>query len=75
MSSRMTSPVEGPDDAVVASRAALEMQVQDSLRRYPGGADVPHPRRWGGFRVLPSRVESSSSSISRTRRRSVIGPV
>jgi pyridoxamine 5'-phosphate oxidase len=42
---------------VVASRAVLEMQVQDGLRRYPGGADVPRPRRWGGFRVLPSRVE------------------
>jgi pyridoxamine 5'-phosphate oxidase len=27
------------------------------LRRHPGGADLPRPRRWGGFRVLPSRVE------------------
>ena len=42
---------------VVASRAVLETQVEDGLRRYPGGADVPRPRRWGGFRVLPSRVE------------------
>ena len=42
---------------VVASRAVLEMQVQNSLRRHPGGADVPRPRRWGGFRVLPTRVE------------------
>jgi pyridoxamine 5'-phosphate oxidase len=42
---------------VVASRAVLEMQVQDTLRRHPGGADVPRPRRWGGFRVLPTRVE------------------
>ena len=42
---------------VVASRAALERQVQDSLPRHPGGADVPRPRRWGGFRVLPARVE------------------
>jgi pyridoxamine 5'-phosphate oxidase len=42
---------------VVASRAILERQVQDGLRRHPGGADVPRPRRWGGFRVLPSRVE------------------
>ena len=42
---------------VVASRAVLETQVQDGLRRHPGGAGVPRPRRWGGFRVLPSRVE------------------
>jgi len=42
---------------VAASRAVLEAQVRGLLRRYPGGADVPRPRRWGGFRVLPSRVE------------------
>jgi pyridoxamine 5'-phosphate oxidase len=42
---------------VVASRAVLQGQVQDELRRYPGGADVPRPRRWGGFRVLPASVE------------------
>ena len=42
---------------VVASRAVLEAQVQDGLRRHPGAADVPRPRRWGGFRVLPSSVE------------------
>jgi pyridoxamine 5'-phosphate oxidase len=41
----------------VASRAVLERQIQDRLRRHPGGADVPRPRRWGGFRVLPARVE------------------
>jgi pyridoxamine 5'-phosphate oxidase len=42
---------------VVASRTVLEAQVRDMLRRHPCGADVPRPRRWGGFRVLPSRVE------------------
>jgi len=42
---------------VVASRAVLEVQLQDTLRRHPGGADVPRPQRWGGFRVLPTRVE------------------
>ena len=42
---------------VVASRTVLEMQVQDVLRRHRGGADVPRPQRWGGFRVLPSSVE------------------
>jgi len=42
---------------VVASRAVLETLVQDGLRHHPGGAGVPRPPRWGGFRVLPSRVE------------------
>jgi pyridoxamine 5'-phosphate oxidase len=35
----------------------LHTQVQDMRRDHPGGADVPRPQRWGGFRVLPSRVE------------------
>ena len=38
---------------VVASRTVLETQVRDILRRHPDGADVPRPRRWSGFRVLP----------------------
>ena len=42
---------------VVDGRAVLETQVQDGLRRHPRGAGVPRPPRWGGFRVLPSRVE------------------
>jgi len=42
---------------VVAGRAVLHMQVRDELRRHPGGAGVPRPQRWGGFRVLPARVE------------------
>ena len=42
---------------VVAGRAVLQMQVQEELRRHPGGADVSRPQRWGGFRVLPARVE------------------
>ena len=42
---------------VVASRAVLETQVQDLQRRHRGGAGLSRPRRWGRFRVLPSRVE------------------
>jgi pyridoxamine 5'-phosphate oxidase len=48
---------------VVASRTVLETQVRDVLRRHPGGTDVPRPRRWGGFRVLPSRVEFWQESL------------
>jgi pyridoxamine 5'-phosphate oxidase len=42
---------------VIASRTILETQARDILRGHPGGAGVPRPLRWGGFRVLPSRVE------------------
>jgi pyridoxamine 5'-phosphate oxidase len=47
---------------VVASRTVLETQVQNLQQCHPGGADLPRPRRWGGFRVLPSRVESWQES-------------
>jgi pyridoxamine 5'-phosphate oxidase len=40
---------------VLVSRAALETRVQGIARRHPGG--VPRPARWGGFRLLSSRVE------------------
>jgi len=33
------------------------MRVQDELRRHYGGAGIPRPRRWGSFRVMPSRAE------------------
>ena len=51
------SAVAWHQSRVVASRAVLHRQVEDEVRRYSGGADVPRPQRWGGFRVLPSRVE------------------
>jgi pyridoxamine 5'-phosphate oxidase len=42
---------------VVAGRMVLEARARDILRHHPDGADIPRPQRWGGFRVLPSRVE------------------
>jgi pyridoxamine 5'-phosphate oxidase len=42
---------------VIANRAVLESRAKDILRHLPDGADIPRPPRWGGFRLLPSRVE------------------
>jgi pyridoxamine 5'-phosphate oxidase len=42
---------------VLASRAVLEAQIRDIARHHPGGAGLPRPPRWGGFRILPSSVE------------------
>jgi pyridoxamine 5'-phosphate oxidase len=42
---------------VIANRAVLERRTEDLRRRYPGGIGLPRPGRWGGFRVLPYRVE------------------
>ena len=40
----------------IASRAALEAQYQATLEQFDGG-DVPRPRHWGGFRLVPKRIE------------------
>jgi pyridoxamine 5'-phosphate oxidase len=42
---------------VVAGRAVLEARARDIAGRHPGGAGLPRPPRWGGFRLLPSSVE------------------
>jgi pyridoxamine 5'-phosphate oxidase len=43
--------------SVIADLAALRARVQDMQLGYSGSADIPRPPRWGGFRVLPDRVE------------------
>lgn len=40
---------------VVPSRRDLEARVAELDKTYPG--EVPRPPYWGGFRVVPSRVE------------------
>jgi len=40
----------------IASRGALEAQYQATLERFDG-SDVPRPRHWGGFRLVPERIE------------------
>jgi pyridoxamine 5'-phosphate oxidase len=43
--------------SVIPDLAALRARVQDMQLGSTGGADLPRPPRWGGFRVLPERVE------------------
>ena len=40
----------------IASRGALEAQYQATLERFDG-SDVPRPPHWGGFRLVPQRIE------------------
>jgi len=43
--------------SVIANQAALQTRVKDIQLRHPADTDLPRPQRWGGFRVLPGRVE------------------
>jgi pyridoxamine 5'-phosphate oxidase len=42
---------------VLASRADLEERYADLERRWPEGTQVPMPDFWGGYRLLPERME------------------
>lgn len=38
------------------SRATFERRFEEMQRRF-GGAEVPRPPHWGGYRVIPQRIE------------------
>jgi pyridoxamine 5'-phosphate oxidase len=47
-SSHQSAPIE--------NRAALDKQFDDALQKFKG-TDVPRPEYWGGYRVVPTRIE------------------
>lgn len=42
---------------VLSSRAALEDRYAELDRRWPEGTEVPMPEFWGGYRLVPERIE------------------
>ena len=42
---------------VIPNRQVLEQQLADLETKYKGDATVPLPEHWGGFRVIPNRIE------------------
>ena len=45
-----------PQSRVVASRDILDAQMDEADRRF-AETDVPRPAYWGGYRVIPERIE------------------
>ena len=42
--------------SVISSRQILQAKFEELKRRFAGG-EVPKPEGWGGFRILPERME------------------
>lgn len=42
---------------VLSSRAELDDRYAELERRWPDGTEVPMPEFWGGYRLIPDRIE------------------
>jgi len=49
----------------IADRATLEQRVSELEQAYPESSPVPRPANWGGFRVMPYRIEFWQGRTSR----------
>ncbi|MCH8551093.1 MAG: pyridoxamine 5'-phosphate oxidase [Natronospirillum sp.] len=61
--SRQSQPIE--------SRSSLEKQFAEAEARFPEDQPVPLPEHWGGFRVVPERLEFWQGRRSRLHDRLV----
>ena len=59
-----------PQSAVIPARAALETRLEEVRRRF-AGTDVPRPPHWGGYRVVPERMEFWQGRLDRAHDRLV----
>jgi pyridoxamine 5'-phosphate oxidase len=57
------SALASPQSTVVPDRAWLEREFEAVVRRYP--EDPPRPPHWGGYRVLPERIEFWQGRLDR----------
>jgi len=46
-----------PQSAVIADRAALEQLFDRFRAEHPDDAAIPRPDHWGGYRLVPDRIE------------------
>ncbi len=54
----------------LGARTELEARVRETARRFPGD-DVPLPPFWGGFRLIPERIEFWQGRMDRLHDRLV----
>jgi pyridoxamine 5'-phosphate oxidase len=59
-----------PQSQVIPSRAELEERLAATDQRF-AGKDVPRPAHWGGYRVVPERIEFWQGRVNRAHDRLV----
>ena len=46
-----------PQSRPLADRAELELRAEEAEARFAAGDEVPRPPYWGGYRIVPARIE------------------
>ena len=52
-----------PQSQVIESREVLENKIQELRKKYPN--EVPRPKNWGGYTIVPNKIEFWQGRASR----------